>query len=182
MTSNNKMEIIGCGAYWPPNPSADLMHHFQDTLDVIDFQENSLILIAGDLNAHHVSFPYSSHTNASGASLNSLMIENDLHQIVTEPTRITEHSKSILDVILTNIPEMLHFHCVLPGIGSSDHAIAAATIRYELQDQEAPSTPLADKTPCFDCTSTNWQRLNNYYSQVDWSPILQYPNISDAWS
>ena len=76
---------------------------------------------------------------------------------------------------------MLHFSHILPGIGSSDHAIAVATTHCELQVQQSASHPPTDESPCFDCSNTNWQRLNDFYMQADWASLSQQPSINDAW-
>ena len=174
------MEIIGCAAYWPPSPISDLTRHIQETVDSINFSQNSLLLISGDLNSHHATFPCCTYSNASGASLHTLMCDNDLHQIVTQPTRIPAETKSCIDVILTNLPEVIHFESVLPGIGTSDHGIAVAKIRYDLQSMNDPSSPASFKVS-FDHSSINWL-LNNYYRQANWEQALQHQDIDIAWS
>lgn len=101
LQTENNLEIFGCAAYWPPSPGSNLMQHIQETSDAINFNRNSVLLIAGDLNAHHSSLPLCTHTNASGAALYSLMCNNDLQQVVTEYTRVTADSKACLDIMLT---------------------------------------------------------------------------------
>ena len=136
---------------------------------------------SGDLNAHHITFPCCTYTNASGSSLYSLMCDNDLHQLVTQPTRITADTKSCLDVILTNLPEMIHFKSVLPGIGTSDHGIAVANIGCNLQSISDPSSPPSSQ-PTFDYSNTNWQLLNSYFGQANWDQALHHPDINVTWS
>ena len=57
LQTESNYEIFGCAAYWPPSPTSNLMQYIQETSDATHFNQNSFILIAGDLNAHHPLLP-----------------------------------------------------------------------------------------------------------------------------
>lgn len=176
----HSMQAIACAAYWPPCPSNDLTRYLQNTLDSLHFANNEFIIISGDLNAHHTSFTHSSYTNASGTALRSFICDNDLTQVVTSPTRITGTSASCIDILLTNVPDLTKFTRVIPGIGTSDHAIAITKIsNYQhYNDPEHNDDP---RPTWYDCSSTDWQRLNDYYHNINWEPLLLDYTIDEAW-
>lgn len=148
-------QLVGCGAYWPPSPNTNLTMHLQTAMDSTTYSRDSSILIAGDLNAHHSSFNHSSYTNASGASLQAFMLSNNLVQVVATPTRVTGSSASCLDVMITNFPEVLTFTQVLPGIGSSDHGIAIATLNVCIPEEADATYTAPNNAPLsFDCSHT----------------------------
>ena len=75
--------------YRPPNSSVDLFFHFDTVLRKLD-SENVEHYLMGDLNS-------------------DLLSENNtyaLRQLITEPTRITPSSCSLLDVIFTFFAEI----------------------------------------------------------------------------
>lgn len=179
-------DIIGCSAYWPPNAEEDLTLHIQEGLDSLTARWNSIIYVTGDFNAHHTSFPWSHHTNRAGRGLFDLLQENDLSQIVNEPTRITANTRSCLDVVLTNLPQEMIFNCVYPCIGTSDHGVVSVTISNVFLDQSStlhnPHTDSLSPDLFFNCRSVNWQYLNDHFMATDWYDILGNSNIETMWS
>jgi hypothetical protein len=151
-------------------------------MDSTTFTRDSSILISGDLNAHHASFTHSSYTNASGAALQTFLLSNDLAQIVTLPTRVTGTAASCLDVMITNLPEVLTFTHVLPGIGTSDHGIAVATLNVCIPDEPDPFPTTPSNAPLsFDCSHIDWVQLNDDFDNFDWNAALEADNIDEAW-
>ena len=97
-----------CGiCYRPPgddlNSYIRFLENLQWCLDNIAIQPYSFVTIIGDFNAHYDS------TNPSescdfGCLLYRWMECNNVFQAITEPTRITEHGATVLDLIITNCP------------------------------------------------------------------------------
>ena len=57
-------------------------------------------------------------------------------QLVTEPTRITETSATVLDLVFVSIPDKVQKCSVLPGI--SDHELVLTDIQVRLKHVEKP--------------------------------------------
>ena len=69
----------------------------------------------GDLNLDRLRLD-----RAEGKLLKDLEEVNNLQCMITEPTRVTAHSESLLDVILTNNPELFK-KCGVYQPEMSDH-------------------------------------------------------------
>ena len=69
------------------------------------------MIIMGDINIDYRACSNSKWLN--------LVLLFDLKQLVTEPTRVTQSSSVIIDLIYTTNPEM--FQCFAPSYSLSDH-------------------------------------------------------------
>ena len=64
-------------------------------------QENKEVIILGDFNCDLLSSTTSNHTR----KFLDLIEVFQFDQIITQPTRITQNSETLIDVALTNSPE-----------------------------------------------------------------------------
>ena len=83
--------------YRPPQSSPDLFSTFERIIDKID-AENLELYLMGDLNCNLLSEVVS---NNSSHLLNIIDIYG-LTQLITEPTRDTQYSSTLIDLCLTN--------------------------------------------------------------------------------
>ncbi|RUA05525.1 MAG: hypothetical protein DSY43_04445 [Gammaproteobacteria bacterium] len=112
--------------YRPPQSPLDLFSSFEELIDKID-AENKDFFLLGDLNCNLLP---------GIADNNSLHLRNiidvyGLSQLITEPTRITQRSKTLIDLCLTNSPQMVSNSGVI-HVGISDHSLIYLTrkMRY----------------------------------------------------
>ena len=104
--------------YRPPNSPAIAFTAFHDIIDKIDAENGELYLL-GDINCDVSSeSPDCNTTNL----LNICSIFN-LSQVISEPTRITNTSKSLIDLCFTNFPDKVRASGV-HSLGTSDHAFS----------------------------------------------------------
>jgi exonuclease III len=103
--------------YRPPNSPAIAFTAFQNVIDKID-AENSEFYLLGDINCDVSSESPDCNT------INLLNICNifNLSQIISEPTRITNTSKSLIDLCFTNFPDKVRGSGV-HSLGISDHSL-----------------------------------------------------------
>jgi len=85
--------------YRPPNSSVDLFSHFDTVLRKLD-SENVEHYLMGDLNSDLLS-----ENNTYANALLNVSDVYGLRQLISEPTRITPSSCSLLDLIFTNRPD-----------------------------------------------------------------------------
>ena len=89
--------ILLCVAY---RPDGTPLSFFEDTLKPVYTQAlllNKPIIILGDLNCNDLDSSYREY-----AALNGFARETNLQQLIKEPTRITDTTESLLDVILVS--------------------------------------------------------------------------------
>ena len=103
--------------YRPPQSSPDLFSTFERIIDKID-AENLKLYLMSDLSCNLLSEVV---RNNSSHLLNIIHIYG-LTQLITEPTRATQYSSTLIDfdLCLTNFPDKISKSGVI-DIGISDH-------------------------------------------------------------
>ena len=118
--SNTRSKPFLVGTWYrPPNSPSDLFPQFEILLDKID-SENSEFHLLGDLNCNMQSLLPERNT-CSSELLNILDIF-DFHQVITEPTRITLDSQTLIDLCITKSPAKITASGTL-SLGISDHPL-----------------------------------------------------------
>ena len=104
--------------YRPPNSPFELFSTFEDFVGKLD-ADGKEYYIMGDFNCNML--PASFYNADTQALLNITDIYN-LKQLITELTRITPLSSTVIDVTFTNLPDNTTCSGVSP-IGISDHSL-----------------------------------------------------------
>ena len=104
------------------------MHHFEKQIKVID-NENKEMCILGDLNCDVLKGDKDSNTPTK--KITSLYELYQLSQLTDKPTRITMTISSLIDHIVTNIPEKISDSGVIHS-GVSDHSLVFALGKFLL--------------------------------------------------
>ena len=88
--------LLIAAAYKPPNvKEANFLETLSNSFAKIDLDKNGLVLM-GDFNINQ-------HGKSSASRLlKSFAVVNDMKQLINEPTRITEYSKTLIGLIFTN--------------------------------------------------------------------------------
>ncbi|MCG8033361.1 MAG: endonuclease/exonuclease/phosphatase family protein, partial [Candidatus Thiodiazotropha taylori] len=103
----SKRVLIG-GFYRPPNSNADYFNLIKESIDRACNTGIGDLIITGDFNIN---------MSQSNNRMIELMHEYSLTQLISEPTHYTEHSSSIIDLILArNTSNILHSGVVDPFI------------------------------------------------------------------
>jgi exonuclease III len=120
--AKNKTFLL-CTVYRPPNADNDFWTYLQESVDLAKESNITSIVIIGDLNADP-------HTQ-QGVQLKNFADTNSLILHITEPTRITEHSASILDQVMTNIPDYVKHIRVEPPVSTNDHCTIGISLSFK---------------------------------------------------
>ena len=99
--------ILITSIYRPPNTSTDIFDKIEILMQNLD-QENKEVIILGDFNCDVLSLIISNHTR----KFLDLIEVFQFDQTITQPTRITQNSETLIDVALTNCAENIKFWCV----------------------------------------------------------------------
>ena len=97
----NSQSFIISSVYRPPNSKTEVFLKIERLIQLID-NENKEVYILGDLNINLLG-PILS----TGKKLQEIMELYQLTQIINDPTRITEYTKSLIDVCITSSPEKI---------------------------------------------------------------------------
>ena len=111
-----KRILVG-GFYKPPNSSPDYFELLKESIDRACNTGIINIIITGDFNCNM--------TQSIPNKMRDLMSEYNLSQLISDDTHVTEHSSSLLNLILVRnkenilmssvvdplIPEQVRYHC-----------------------------------------------------------------------
>jgi hypothetical protein len=131
LTANEKNIYFGV-YYRPPGQNTseqdEFLGSFQASLDMLYQRNPYAIICTGDFNDRCSTWE-NSHTNSElGDKLRNLVCENNMLQLVSEPTRITELNSSILDLIITDSPGLFQSWGVDSSLSISDHILIHGTL------------------------------------------------------
>ena len=118
--SNTRSKPFLVGTWYrPPNSPSDLFSYFETLLDKID-SENSEFHLLGEINCNMMSLL--PERNTCSSELMNILDIFDFHQLITEPTRITLDSQTLIDLCITNSTDKITASGTL-SLGISDHSL-----------------------------------------------------------
>ncbi len=104
----NQRALIGV-CYRPPSSDLSFMTELSDTIQRVRSEQKEVVIL-GDLNCNMLK------VNGPAKQLQDVLAENELHQLVTSPTRITEGSETLIDLLITNEPTMQIYKGWMQGL------------------------------------------------------------------
>ena len=111
ITLPNAKPFLVCTIYRPPSATSEWIDLFEEELSIAQTTDLEIILM-GDFN-----LDFDMNLNKKWCNLIELF---DLSQLVTQPTRVTESSSTIIDLIYTTHPENI-IESFVPSYSISDH-------------------------------------------------------------
>lgn len=128
----NFKKIILIACYRPPSCTSSFVNDLHDVINMIVVRfPGATLLVLGDFNYPTIHWsnviPFSKPFSPECDSFLNLISDFALFQMITQPTRITSCSASILDLVLTTSVDLMSPITFLPGL--SDHAL----LHFDLQ-------------------------------------------------
>ena len=118
--------FLVCTWYRPPNSDMDLFNECETFFQRCDAENKELILV-GDLNCDVSKVSLDPHTR----QLIFLCSLYQIDQLIDKPTRVTDTSATMIDLVLTNVKENIHASGVI-HLGISDHSLIYAVRKFML--------------------------------------------------
>ena len=141
----------------PPSETWDFntIHVLEGLLQKIKYSLRKHILLCGDFNQKEINCNTSTVNNNSEAEqrLIRLASEHDLTQTVKQPTRTTEESRRLIDLVFPNQLTMISGVTVIPGISDHDAIMACVHLKRKY------TRHLPRKLFLYD--NANYQGMNN---------------------
>ena len=157
--------------YRPPDSPVELFSHFETVIGKLD-SEGIEHVVLGDMNADYLS-PSDSTTKAL---LNVTVVYN-LKQLINEPTRITEKSRTAIDLIFTSHPEGV----VCSGVshlGISDHSLIYVYRKLAIP----PASKGVNTVVMRDFKHFDSDSFRNDISSLSWDCINDMSDPNAMWS
>ena len=167
--------VVSC-IYRPPDSTVEYFDNLLDSLDnVVDSKH---LVVMGDLN-----YNYDMHQPLDNNPVHYIEQVCNMRQLITEATRVTSTSSTLLDVILSNNHDM-HVNSGVLKIALSDHYLVYTTIKsctksefknhFEVKfrdlknfDREAFVNDLSNE-PAFDCEipHATWENVYSCFDRI----------------
>ena len=142
------------------------MDSFGNVLEMA-VQERKELVVMGDLNCAWLSL------GSSARALQSLSEEFNLQQIIKSPMRITDHSATLIDLLLATSPES--FQCVgTAPIAGSDHLMIYGERVETVHGRQAKRSVRSYKK-C-DC-----DKLVSDLQDAPWHVMSIFDSIDEKW-
>ena len=157
--------------YRPPDSTVDKFDIFETLIGKLD-SENIEYHLLGDLNCN-VSAPVFDHSTRVLTEITDLF---NLHQLVDEPTRITQTSSTTIDLIFTNDPEKVVCSGV-SHVGISDHGLIYFYRKVSVGFSSKGHTTI-------NCRNFKNFDVNEFRSDINtqnWDGIKMFDNPNQMW-
>ena len=157
----NAKPILISTWYRPPNSNSEILDSFEIFLQNID-KENKEIIITGDFN---IDLMPSETENSKANRLKELLNTYQLSQLIKKPTRTTESTKTLLDLIICKTDDPKTATTDVVELGISDHNLVYTCRKVGICKQK----PKIIET-------RQYHKLNSAKFQNDLKQALQHIN------
>ena len=168
--------LVGC-CYRPPSASRGFYNLLEQTLDtVIDHD----ILLLGEFNAKNVDWCATDVTTADGRTLKELLDSFDLSQLCTEPTHLGNDGlpHSLLDLVITNRPDVFNLLLVHPPLGTSDHLPVSVQSSFHCNPLTILPCP---SSSIWLCQRKDTDAMPFAFDESEWRDIFEKSDIEKMW-
>ena len=157
--------FIITAAYRPPSADDTFFDELTKIIETADSEDKEIILM-GDLNCNLQTDKPDHNTK----QLNSICEIYQLQQLINHPTRITETSSTLIDVIITNMPSRIVTSGVI-HIGISDHSLIYAVRKFSIPSKNKPKYLTSRQFKNFKA-----EKFRSELKNVPWDAILTNTN------
>ncbi len=173
---NKKVLFATC--YRPPGATALQVDSFIDSLSQqIESAQNDnpdALILVGDFNDRCTHWDDRHESSEMGLKFYNYLKDVNLFQMIDEPTRITDKSASLLDLIITDSPGYLDNVNQLPPIGDLDHNIVYGYLNFVV-DRPGNVTRTV-----WHYNRADFEALNAEFLQAPWATgHMLYDDIND---
>ena len=149
--------------------------NFETSLEIAKQADFDAIVLLGDFN-DQCNVWHLPHLNSEvGNKLLDTLIQNNLYQIITEPTRYSDHSASLLDLIITDSPHMFLSFGISPPLANLDHCTIYCTLNIKLHRIKAFTRTV------WDYNSADKGTLNEAMNNAPWDlPYILYEDLNEV--
>ncbi len=174
----DKKVMFGTG-YRPPGATALQVDEFIDSLseqveNVLNENPDALIIV-GDFNDRCTHWDDRHEKSEMGLKFYNYINDVNLFQLVNEPTRISENTASLLDLIITDSPGYIDNVDLLPPIGDLDHSIVYGYLNFVVD------RPANISRTVWHFNRADFDGLRSEFLQAPWATGLAlYDDVNDV--
>lgn len=174
--SNSDFSFTLVGIYRPGDTSRIIDDQIINYLNSASEQFNNLIVM-GDFNLPSINWSAlePSNTNDSASAFGNMILNSNLTQLISEPTRYRlNQTPSLLDLVLTNDTNLISNIEMLPPIGCSDHIVILCTVQVLTYRQPRNTVEFFNRI--------DYTQLSNNLSNHQWQYSFDESNVELSWN
>ena len=169
-------KILFGTCYRPPGQNAEQVTCFltdiQNCLNTIYSDKPECIILTGDDRA---TLFYDEHpTSELGNKLRDLVIQNNLFQLITEPTHFVNNSAHILDLMITDSPG----YVIESGVLQSVHDLHHLPVFSKYSITQSRQYPV--KREVWHYRNADVNGLNTAIQAFNWTELINSDNVDSA--
>lgn len=164
----NKRLVVGV-VYRPPSSDSAFMFELSEVLQLLRLELKEIVIL-GDLNCNILK------ADGPTKQLLDILADNELYQLVTAATRVTQESETIIDLLITNEPvKFVEVGCRECCI--SDHKLVYGTrnVRNKTPKRNHEVSEYRAYNKC--CI----EALRRDLDRVPWHILDIFDDIEDSW-
>ena len=167
---NNKKIILSVTYRQHHDSSVELetfMPKYREMCNLVTSDNPLCALHIGDLNCRSSEFWRGDIDNDAGNNLVTVLNDTGLHQLVHEPTHFVNDSRSCLDLVITDQPNLINECSMLPSLHITSHH----SINHIVLNINNPPPP-AYKRKMWHYDRAQTEHIINSIKQFDWKQEL----------
>jgi hypothetical protein len=168
-SGNNKFLLCVC--YRPPNSDDVFWDTLQENIDTVKQTHSGKLMLIGDFNADPKT--------KSGKSLLEFAEVNNLSMHISQPTRITDRSSTLLDQCISNFPRYIKSSFVQAPVSGNDHCTVCIQCKFNMKPQKAYSRLM------WNFKNADFATFRTTLSETDWSDCSDDNDVNhnaEAWT
>jgi len=156
--------------YRPPDGSSYLpprFNYYQEKMLSKALKENKETIIMGDINVDYLK--------KNNEDIKEIFRLHGLRQLIKEPTRITTESSTLIDVLLTNKPDVI----------SSSNVISSSLSDHKMIECVRKINHIKTSPPIINCrnySKYDISEVSRSLNSKNWSPLYNMTNVNAACS
>ena len=177
VTLQSKKVFVGVG-YRPPGMTSlqidDFLTSLDNQIEAVMRENPDTLLLLGDFNDRCVHWEDRHTDSEMGLKFYDFIKDRNLFQLVDEPTRITDTTDSLLDLIITDSPGYIENVNTLPPLGDLDHNIIYGQLTF------STDRPQQVRRLVWNYNRADFKLLNNEFLAAPWDiAFTLHENVND---
>ena len=153
--------------YRKPDNSIDQLIELEENIETVLSQSNNVIIM-GDFNVNMMA------QNTFTAKIDEMCNILQVNQVIKEPTRITPHSKTLIDLIFVS-KSLGDLHSGIHSVGLSDHSLVYVIMKFERKKNKPTITSFRS------FRKFNETKFKEDLSNCCWDTVIDTQCIEKAW-
>ena len=167
----SKRLVVGV-LYRPPSSDSGFMTDLSEVLQMLRLEQKEIIIL-GDLNCNMLK------ADGPTKQLLEILEENDLHQLITAPTRVTRESETIIDLLITSDRDK-YAEVGCRDCSLSDHRLVYGSRKLEFVTPKAKHRVHVSQYRVYSKCCT--EALKRDLDGVPWHILEIFDDIEDSWN